>query len=239
MKKLFCLPLVALALVTIALGQTRRHPRPAATPPAGVPVKPGTGLTSTTLPWQKGEVSGRTYTNKSLGFEITFPDEWLIPGDDFEAYMRSKGFDLGLKAPDSLPPTTKVKLNAALKKVQVLQTAYRSMPGSADNAIIRISAEDLTPNPQIKDAVDYVDAVRSLYATMKLPMDFKYSDTQAEELRNKKQFAFLDTTEREGKKRMYVTVRDGVAILFTISYKKPEDLETLRGVLGTGNFKLQ
>ena len=38
---------------------------------------------------------------------------------------------------------------------------------------------------------------------------------------------------------MYVTVRNGVAVLFTISYTKADDLETLRSVLGSGNFKLQ
>src|ERR1043165_1279154 len=157
----FVLPVILLTFTSLVLGQTRTHPRPAATPPAGVPVKPGTAVRSTSFPWEKGEVSGRTYTNKSLGLEVTFPDEWLIPDEDFEAYMRSQGFDLGLKAPDSLPLSTKATVNAALKKVQVLLTAYRSMPGSADNAIVRISAEDLTPNPQIKDAVDYVDAVRS------------------------------------------------------------------------------
>jgi len=228
---------VGLALTACADAQTRTRGTTAA--PAGVPVKPGTSLTPTTFPWEKGDVSGRTYTNKSLGFEITFPDTWLIPGDDFEEEMRAKGFDLGLKAPDSLPPVSRARVNAALKHVQVLLTAYRSMPGMADNAIVRISAEDLAANPQIKDAVDYVDAVRASYATMKLPTDFKYSATQAEALANGKQFAFLDTTTKEGKKRMYVTVRNGVAVLFTISYTKADDLETLRSVLGSGNFKLQ
>lgn len=238
--RIFLLTICAgLMLAACTDAQTRTQPRRTSTPPPGVPIKPGTSLTPTTFPWEKGEVSGRTYTNKSLGFEITFPDTWLIPGDDFEEEMRAKGFDLGLKAPDSLPPVSRARVNAALKHVQVLLTAYRSMPGMADNAIVRISAEDLAANPQIKDAVDYVDAVRASYATMRLPTDFKYSETQAEKLPNGKQFAFLDTTTKEGKKRMYVTVRNGVAVLFTISYTKAEDLETLRTVLGSGNFKLQ
>ena len=64
-------------------------------------------------------------------------------------------------------------------------------------------------------------------------------DEVRERLERGEQFAFLDTTTKEGKKRMYVTVRNGVAVLFTISYTKADDLETLRSVLGSGNFKLQ
>jgi len=230
---------LALMLTACADAQTRTHSRGTTAPPAGVPVKPGTELAPASFPWEKGEVDGRTYSNKSLGFEVTFPDTWLIGGDDFEEEMRSKGVDLELKAPDSSSAVSKARAAVILKHVQVLVNAFRSVNGAGSSAIVRISAEDLAPNPQIKDAVDYVDAVRASYAAMRLPADFRYSETQAEKLPNGKQFAFLDTTTKEGKKRMYVTVRNGVAVLFTISYEKADDLETLRTVLGSGNFKLQ
>jgi hypothetical protein len=185
-----------------------------------------------------GTVSGRTYTNSTFGIDITFPDTWLIPDSDFEAYMKKQGFDLSLKAPDSLPPSSKTIVDQAIKRVHILVTAYRSMPGAADNAIVRISVEDLTANPQIKDAVDYFDAIRSMYGTMKLPADFKYSETQAEKL-GSKQFGFLDVTSTAGKKRMYATMRGRYAIMFTLSYSKSEDLEILRQVLEHGNFALK
>ncbi len=152
--------------------------------------------------------------------------------------MKKQGFDLGLKAPDSLPLSSQAKINQAIKRVHILMTAYRSMPGATDNAIVRISVEDLAANSQIKDAVDYFDAIRATYATMKLPPDFKYSDTQAEKL-GVRQFAFLDTTSNAGKKRMYARVSNGFAIMFTISYTKDEDLQTLRQVLEKGNFALK
>ena len=112
------------------------------------------------------------------------------------------------------------------------------MPGATDNAIVRISVEDLTANPQIKDAVDYFDAIGATYAAMKLPADFKYSAAKAEKL-GAKQFAFLDTSADAGKKRMYATVRKRFAIMFTISYTKDDDLQTLRHVLEQGNFTLK
>lgn len=144
------------------------HPKPRATPAKPAPVSK----------IDKGTVAGRTYTNRTFGFEITFPDTWLIPGDDFESYMKAQGFDLSLKAPDSLTPVSRAKVDRALKQVEVLMTAYRSMPGTTDNAIARIWVENLNGNPQIKDAVDYFDAIRSMYKAMKLPADFTYSETQ-------------------------------------------------------------
>src|SRR5258706_3676171 len=226
--RIFVLLLAFSCFSGICLAQTK--PRPAPRPiPAAVPVKPSVDI---------GTVSGRTYTNTTFGFEIIFPDTWLIPDGDFEDYMKKQGFDLSLKAPDSLPLSSKAIVNQAIKRVNILLTAYRSMPCSADNAIIRISVEDLSANPQITDAVDYFDAIRAMYATMKLPPDFKYSETQAEKL-GSHQFAFLDATSNAGKKRMYATVRGHYAIMFTLSYSKPEDLATFRRILEQGNFSLK
>jgi len=223
---------VALLFIILLLGtaavSAQRKPKP----------KPAPQPTPAKSAIDRGKVSGRTYTNKALEFEITFPDSWLIPGDDFEAYMKKQGFDLSLKAPDSLPPATKAQLNKAIKRVEILLTAYRSMPGMPDNAIVRISVEDLSANPQIKDAVDYFDAMRAMYSKMKLPRDLKISETQAEKL-GAMQFGFLDADSTAGKKRMYATVRKGFALMFTISYTNADDLEVLRQTLTNGNFALR
>ena len=228
MRKIVSIGIVTLFLAVFGHAQTKPRPKPRPTP-AIVATKPVVDL---------GTVDGRKYTNRTLKFQVTFPDTWLIPGYGFETNMKKKGFDLGLKAPDSLPLSTKAKINQAIKQVHILVTAYRSMPGEAGNAIVRVSAENLAENPQIKDAVDYFDAIRGAYATMKLPPDFKFSETQAEKL-GSMQFGFLDISTNPGKKRMYATVRKGFAIMFTISYTKDADLETLRQILEQGNFALK
>ena len=185
-----------------------------------------------------GEVEGNVYRNRSHGFEISFPDNWLITGDDFGDYMRSRGFDLSLKAPEVLSLQNKTQLDRALKNVTVLLTAFRSLAGSPDNAILRVSIEDLSLLPQVKDAVDYFDMMRSQFATMTLPADFKYSDTQAEKL-GRKQFAFIDTNTEAGKKRLYATVKNRHAIMFTLSYRTDDDLVTMRQILAAGNFNIK
>ena len=201
--------------------------------PAAVPVKADMRATS-----ELGNVSGRTYSNTVHGFRIAFPDTWVIADRDYEDVVKSKGFDISLKAPENLSGPAKLQVEKALENVKLLVTAYRSSPGSTDNAILRVSVEDLRTVPAVKDAVDYFDLMRSQFAVMKLPADFKYSETQAEKL-GAKQFAFLDTSSTAGKKRMYATVRNGFAIMFTLSYTRPEDIATMRQILATGNFALK
>src|SRR5580765_2584774 len=115
MRKL-ALTLAILCLPGIGLAQTKPRPKPRPTP-AVVPVKPSVDM---------GKVSGRTYTNSTFGIDVTFPDTWLIPDSDFESYMKKQGFDLSLKAPDSLPPSSKAVVDQAIKRVHILVTAYRS-----------------------------------------------------------------------------------------------------------------
>lgn len=236
MKKSIGVVLISVIAVSAAFTQTkaRPKPRPKPTPAASKPA----GKAAPVSELEKGYVVGRTYTNGKFRFEIVFPDTWLIPDDDFEAYMKSKGYDLSLRAPDSLAPQDKAAVNKAAKNVTVLLTAYRSLPGTTNNAIMRISVEDLSANPQIKDAVDYFDATRSTFKAIKLPADFQYSETQAEQL-GTMQFAYLDTASSAGKKRMYATVRDGFAIMFTLSYTADDDLTTMRRILEEGNFNLK
>lgn len=235
-KKWFCMRvfLVVLVLVVsnVSFGQKAK---PAKIPP-GVPVKAGTEAKSIL---DEGTLVGRMYRNETFGFEVTFPEHWTIAGDDFEAEAKRLGFDLSLKAPTSLKPVEKNQLDRALKRVNIFLTAYRTATtGIPENAIIRISVEDLTAQPQIKDAVDYFDAVRTMYAAMKLPPDFRYSETQAEKL-GTKQFGYLGTSSDAGMKRMYATVKGRYAVMFTLSYKNNHDLDTFRNILATGNFNLK
>ena len=226
---LFTLVFVALFSSSSFAQKTRRPAARAKTPVRAAPAKPST---------DPGKVTIRTYTNSTFGFAVTFPDSWLIPDNDFEAYMKTQGFDLSLKMPAGLAPTTKGKIKQASKQLTVLLTAYKYMPGMENNAVVRISVEDLSAVPQIKDAVDYIDAMRATFKSMALPAGFKYSETQAEQL-GPKQFAYIDTETKDDKRRLYATVRNGYAIMFSISYTEGPDLEVLRQILTGGNFGYQ
>ena len=222
--------------------------------PANLPAKPSSpgNVASRTVTGpsavgaiDRGTVAGQTYVNKSFGFEVTFPDMWLVVDDKVLANAKTKGFDLDLKPPKAANSLVQSQLEAAFKRVTVLVSAYRSPPGSPENAVAYVAVEDvrnLNTNRPVKDAVDYVDLIRSTYqSTYKLanmPPDFQYSETEAERL-GSDQYAYLDTVSKEGKSRLYVTVRGGYAILFSLNYSSDADLATFRDMLARANFSLK
>jgi hypothetical protein len=182
--------------------------------------------------------AGKKYVNEDLKFEITMPDPWLVADAKFNEKINEQGIDLTPKAPDGLSKVSQVQINRALGRVTILLTAYRPTFGAEESALIRVSREDLTALPEVRDAVDYFDLMRSQFKVMRLPQNFTYSETQAEKL-GQRQFAFIDTASDAGKKRLYATVKNRYAILFTVSYKDERDLQTLRQVLSAGNFGLK
>lgn len=230
--RLFAAIIVLLLTVSFAVPQKRRTSTKKL--PTSIPVKPGTEVREAIKKLDSGSVTGRTYINPTLSFQVTFPDSWLIPGPDFEDYMKSAGVDLHTINSEALGPVAKKQF---AKNVTVLLTAYRSMPGTPDKTFVLIAAENLSAVPQIKDAVDYIDVVRQSLLKAKLPAGFKVQETDAEKL-GAMQFAFLDTSSGTQKRRLYATVRQGYALLFTISYVNDEDLATARNVLATGDFFL-
>jgi hypothetical protein len=211
--------------------QTRRRPTHKAVTPA-VRSSGFSGLTD------RGTISGKTNTNKTLGMSVTFPDTWLIGDDAFFAYMKSKGFDLTPKPPKAATPAAQAKINAAFNRLKILITVYRSLPGTPENGVLRIAAEPisgLNTNRPIKDAVDFVDLMRSQISAVQTPAGFTFSETQAEQL-GPNQYAFIDTSDKQEKTRIYVTVRRGYAILFTLNFTADGDLATLREILATATF---
>ncbi|MDM7921451.1 MAG: hypothetical protein QUS14_04045 [Pyrinomonadaceae bacterium] len=179
--------------------------------------------------------SENTFSSLENRFQLTFPAGWRFVDDAVQTDLRDRGFDLSLKAPENIDKVGQIQVERYLERVSVLLTAVKLSAAEKDSPIIRIATEDLTPVPQVRDAVDYFDLMRSQFAVMKLPAGFTYSETQAEQL-GKKQFGFIDTANGSSKKRIYATVRGRKAIVFTLTYIDADDLKTFRDILAAGNF---
>ena len=80
--------------------------------------------------------------------------------------------------------------------------------------------------------------MRTQMNMVKMPVGFKYSETQAEKL-GANQFGYLDSSQGDLKTRIYVTVRKKFAILFSLDYSADEDLETFRDVLARAKFSIK
>jgi len=230
---------ISMVLVAVtalaASAQTKRtaqaaNPRSTTAPPVSI--------TAPAPFFDRGKISGKTYTNRTLGLTITFPDFWTVADNEFKTYVKSKGVDLTPKPAKAVNAADQAKLNADFKRLTFLMTAYRSLPGTQQNATAHIAVEDvrkLNTDRPVKDAVDYIDLVRLQVSQIKLPAGYTYSDTKAEKLGNN-QYAYLDSTDKGDKTRLYVTVRRGYAILLSIVYSADDDLETFRDVLARASF---
>lgn len=199
-----------------------------------LPAKP---VIPSRVPIKQAEVA-RSFQSAKHGFSFELPDDWTPADASFERTVRARGIDLSLKAPGAVSPSDRTRMNSALTRVKVLYTAFRARANSREAAVLRVVAEDLAAVPQVKDAVDYFDLMRSQFAAMTLPRDFVYSETQAEKL-GRRQFAFLDTSTGDTKKRLYATVKDRHAIMFTVTYRSDADLEAIRQMIAAGNFSLK
>lgn len=174
-----------------------------------------------------------TYSDRSLGFEVTLAPGWTMMADSRVGNGIVSAADI--VTPDTIGVVHRMRIERSLKNVSLLFTAQKT---AGSSATFRVTRESLSLNPQIKDAVDYFDAVRAEFGLMQLPADMKYSDTQAEQL-GKWQFAFIDISSTDGKRRLYATVRRGFAILFSVSYESDADLQAIRQMLSSGNFSLK
>lgn len=168
-----------------------------------------------------GEILDRTYTNFFFEFKLTFPPGWFVNTVENDADLKKVNINLDAETPIN----TKNVLNA-----------FKFQEKLGVNSVFRISAEDLDDFPNIKDAVDYFDAMRQTFKVVKLPQNFKYSETNAEKIGDM-QFAYLDITSSKGSKRLYATVKNGFAIIFTLTFDKKDNLQEMKQILAEGDFE--
>jgi hypothetical protein len=168
-----------------------------------------------------GEIIDRTYTNFFFGFKLTFPAGWFVNTVENDEDLKKAKINLDVETP---------------KNTQNIINSFKFEEKIGITSVLRISTEDLDKFPDINNAVDYFDAMRQTFKVVKLPSDFTYSETNAEKLGNL-QFAYLDISSNKGKKRLYATVRNGFAVVFTLTYKDAKDLQEMKNVLAEGDFE--
>jgi hypothetical protein len=214
MRKLFSLIILSICFTANYHAQPKAKPTPPRRPSAEVKPKPAIDF---------GELQDRSYTNFFFGFKLTFPSEWFVNTVENDKDLKKVKLNFDTETP---------------KNTKTILTAFKFQEKLGVNSVLRIAVEDLENFPAIKDAVDYLDAMRQTFKAKKLPADFKYSETNAEKL-GYMQFAYLDVSNNKGKKRLYATVRNGFAIIFTLTHKNDEDLKEMKQIITDGDFSLQ
>jgi hypothetical protein len=212
MRKLFFLIILSICFAVISNAQPKAKPTPPRRPSAEIKPQPAVDF---------GELLNRSYTNFFFGFKLTFPADWFVNTVENDADLKKAKINFDTETP---------------KNTKNILNAFKFQEKLGINSVFRVSVEDLDDFPKIKDAVDYLDAMRQTFKVVKLPADFKYSETNAEKLGDM-QFAYLDISSNKGKKRLYTTVKNGFAVIFTLTYNKDQGLREMKQILAEGDFE--
>lgn len=198
-----------------------QKPKPRVSPPpAAAPAK-----------LDLGKLSFNTYVNDYFGLKFEFPAGWLVGDNELEEQLKQIS-QAEIKANN---PQMQKSLNQAADRVTVLLGGYKSLPGTPENASLRVAVEDLRASPQVKTGKDYFARLSATFKAAKLPDVFKYSEVKTETV-DGLPLDYIETSSGNNKKRMYSTVRRGYAVLITISYYQDADFEALHRVLAEADL---
>lgn len=173
-----------------------------------------------------GKLSFNTYTNDFFQLKFEFPAGWLVGDHILEEQLRQIS-QAEIRAQN---PQMQGSVKQAVDRVTLLLGGYKAMPGTPENASLRVAVENLRTLPQVKTGKDYFATLLNTFKAVKMPADFKYSEIKTEMLDNLP-LDYMEVSSGNNKKRMYAFVRKGYAVLITISYYEDADFESLRQVL--------
>ena len=174
-----------------------------------------------------GVLDQNTYVNNFFQLKIEFPLGWLVGDNTLEKEL------LALSQPKVAAKNSKQQkeFDHAVQRITPLLGGYKELPGSsAENSNLKITVENLKGSPQIKTGKDYIESLKNSLRLARLPVGFNVSDAKTERVDNL-ELSYLETSFQQNKKRLYVFLRKGFAVLITIEYFNEEDFNSLHQVL--------
>ncbi len=179
-----------------------------------------------------GKIVGNSYKNNFFGVKITVPENWLAQESEVGRAIKQAGSEI-VKGKTA---QTQKAFEDANQRLTVLFTASKDILGIENNAVIVFAAEKKAPLMQIRNGQDYLRLNIQAFKKLKLPPDFKYSETIKSEKFGSETFYYLDVERSSSRQRFYAIYRKGYALFFTLSYFNNEDLETMKEILRKSDF---
>ena len=178
-----------------------------------------------------GTLRGNTYTNDFFQLKIEFPLGWLVGDNVLEAQLK----EIAQAQIKTRNPSTQSAMIRAVDRVTPLLGGYKALPGTPENPNLRVMVEDLIDAPQVKTGSDYLARVEATMKLTVMPSNFFYSEIKTETI-DDTPLDYIETTAGSNKKRLYVTVRKGYAILMAIDYYETADFDALHEVLSKADL---
>jgi len=183
-----------------------------------------------------GSFSDSVYRNDFFGLAITIPATWNVQSKAALAKLS----ETGSKMVSGDDKTLQARLDAAKERSLNLFAAFEHPQGAPVdfNSSILSAAEVVSDQPGIKRGSDYLFHARKLFETGQLKYDIA-KGTQTETLGGV-QFDVLQMTMLGQpvtiNQKYYVTIKNGYALIFIVTFDSPEREQQLNEILKTVTF---
>jgi hypothetical protein len=177
-----------------------------------------------------GVIENSTYTNPTLKFRITWPENWVVADEQTRAEIAAAGADL-IAGDDA---RMRRELNAAdIHEMNLLFVGKYRVGAPRPNPNLVITIENL--HGRQMDADEYVVAAKQALKQANLPITILGDSTK--ETIGQTEFTILNTRlnlqGQEIKQRMHIVLREGFAVNFVTTYFDEADLQDLEAIMRT------
>jgi hypothetical protein len=189
-----------------------------------------------------GEFVGTTYSNDFFNLSFKIPDNWTIGTKEQMAGIFKAGEDMIGSADKDVEKTMKL----AEQKTLYLAYCARHPLDSADgfNSNINVTCTNLgLAGLAVKSSKDYAEAVvTELKDTFANSVGYTYTFGEIASTQiNDAEFSLFDATRASQtmdiKQRMYCTIQNNYAVMFSISWQGDNELEDLMSIVDSICFK--
>lgn len=181
-----------------------------------------------------GEMNDYTYTNDYFGITFSIPQDWTILSEDEITKLK--------EASGEIVPNKEAKEQMDLAEQKTLDLVYTHKYEldytEGFNPNLSCVSENLElVGFEVKTPEAYLEQAKKQMMETGLPFEL---DEITQETVGSKQFGVLESTIDLGiviHQKVYVTIIDGYALVFTLSYSNVEGMDELLGIMDTITFE--
>lgn len=185
-----------------------------------------------------GHIENNKYLNSFFGFELTFPDNWIVQSKEQTEELTKMGKDLV----SGENKTLKAAINVSEVNSANLLAVFQYEVGAAVeyNPSFMLLAENLKNAPGTKTGSDYLFQVRKLLRLSQVQYSYIDDEFKKEIISNQEFYTMNCSIDYMGFKinqTYYSTIKDGFCLSAIISFINDEQKNNLEKIVNSMNFK--
>lgn len=185
-----------------------------------------------------GVMEGNNYSNDYFGLSLTLPDDWYIATQEEIALITDIGKELIVGDDEEKNQQFDLSMEQTINMVFSFKYPLDYIDGFNPNFMVMAENLNLIAGLTIKNGADYLAIMEDIMGSTGMP--YVFNDVYTEKIGGK-EFHVLESGLILGymnvNQKIYATIMDGYALVFSISFETEEDEEEAGNILKTIKFK--